>query len=175
LIHPLIVTACFAVAPPWSSADQSQRDDRSATPPVAETKSEGPGDSTYTERRLRGRVVWLANALERRHKIQIVPEAKERVLALETPAGQVYTLVEDARGRAFRTDARLREMNVELLVRQLRGTSMIQVVRVYEITDDHRKQIVDYWCDVCSIATFEKGLCGCCQAENRLRKRPAND
>ena len=119
---------------------------------------------------IRGRVVWLAKALERRYGIQTVPEARERVLALETKKGRLYPLIEDLRGRSFRTDKRLREINVELLVRRHVGSPTVQVIRVHEVRDGD-VYIVDYWCDVCAIVMFEQGPCACCQDDNRIRKR----
>ena len=69
----------------------------------------------YANRTLKGRVVWLNEALERKYGIKTVPEAAERGLALEATDGVLHPLVEDARGRAFRADERLRTMPVVIL------------------------------------------------------------
>jgi hypothetical protein len=66
---------------------------------------------------LRGRVVWLAEAMTRLHGVKTVPEAATRVLALETADGKLYPLAEDIRGRGFRRDERLRQIDLELFVR----------------------------------------------------------
>ncbi len=126
--------------------------------------------ASYVTKAIRGRVVWLAEALTRLHGIKSVPEAKQRVLALETKAGDLHPIVEDIRGRAFRRDERLRQMNVELLVRQYRGSPMVQVVRVFELTDEGKFE-VDYWCEICSIAMFELKECDCCQGPIELRRQ----
>lgn len=120
-----------------------------------------------------GKVVWLAEALKRRYGISVVPEASQRLLALETTDGKILPLVEDARGRSFRKDERLRKMDLELLVRRYEGLSMIRVLRVYEL-QSKKRFIVDYWCDVCAIVMFEDGPCDCCQDHNQLRKRLAD-
>ncbi len=135
-------------------------------------ESQDNREAPYVTNTIRGRVVWLADALTRLHGIQTVPEARDRILALETADGQLYPLVEDVRGRAFRYDKRLREMNVELLVRQHRGSPMVQIVRVFELTDKGRFEI-DYWCEICSIALFELKDCDCCQGPIELRRQPA--
>ena len=70
---------------------------------------------------LRGRVVFLAEAMEKQRASRSVPEAKDRILALETEKGELIPLLEDVRGRAFRRDERLRKMQVELLVRRYRS------------------------------------------------------
>jgi hypothetical protein len=119
---------------------------------------------------LRGRVVWLNDALKRRYGITTVPESKLRVLALETADGELHPLVEDTRGRAFRIDKRLRNTDMELLVRRYEGLPSIQVIRVYAVKKDGKFQL-DYWCDVCAIVMFELGPCDCCQDANRFRER----
>jgi hypothetical protein len=141
---------------------------------VRNSKAAEEPATQFVLERLTGRVVWMAEALNRRHKIQVVPEAAERVLAIETGDGEIQPIIEDVRGRAFRIDPRLRSMDVELLARKYHGTHAIQIVRVYEIVGE-RKYVIDYWCDVCAIAMFEMGSCSCCQAENELRKRSAED
>jgi hypothetical protein len=51
---------------------------------------------------IRGRVVYLAEAFEKRTGIPTVAEAKDRILALQTAKGDLIPLFEDVRGRAFR-------------------------------------------------------------------------
>lgn len=148
------------LAQPTSSADA----------PVASAPSPPPSSETLL---LRGRVVWVAEALERLHGIRTVPEASEHQLALETAAGDLHPLVEDIRGRAFRRDARLRGMDAELLVRRHRGSPLVQVIQVFELTENGRSEL-DYWCEICAIAMFELKACDCCQGPTELRKRPVN-
>ncbi len=119
---------------------------------------------------VRGRVVWLAEAMARLHGAKSVDEAAERGLALETREGHLHPLLEDVRGRAFRVDPRLRRMEVELLVRRYSHTPVLQVLGVAEVTPRGRFEI-DYWCDVCAIAMFELKFCECCQGETELRRR----
>ncbi len=124
----------------------------------------------FTTESLRGRVVFTAEAMARRHGAKSVVEAAERGLALETPDGRLVPLLEDVRGRAFRADERLRHMNVELLVRRYPNTPVVQIVTLYEISADGKFEI-DYWCDVCAIAMFELKTCECCQGDIELRRR----
>lgn len=124
----------------------------------------------FVNKSLRGRVVWLAEALHRLHGIKTVPEAAQRTLALETPDGTLHPLIEDIRGRAFRRDERLRKMKVELLVRQHSGSPLVQVVRAFELTKGGKLEL-DYWCEICSIAMFELKECDCCQGPIELRRR----
>jgi hypothetical protein len=118
----------------------------------------------------RGRVVWLAEAMEKKHGVTGVDEAKDRVIALETGDGRLLPLVEDVRGRAFRKDDRLRKMDLELEARRFEGSPFLQVIRTFEIKDG-RKLELDYWCEICSIALYELKPCDCCQGPLELRRR----
>jgi hypothetical protein len=119
---------------------------------------------------IRGRVVYLHEALEKQHGIRAVDEAKERTLALQAADGTLVPLVEDVRGRAFRADERLRQIDVELLVRRYRGSPAVQIIRVFEVTKDGALEL-DYWCDICAIAMVELKPCDCCQGPTELRRR----
>ena len=164
IVSALCWCAILSVTASCSSATETVQPDLEtavdSAPEVLEHRTES----------LRGQVVWLADALERLLGVKTVPEARERVLALETVEGEIHPIVEDLRGGSFRIDRRLRQMNVELLVRRHRRLPMIQIIRIHEVTEDGIF-LVDYWCDVCSIVMFEDGPCSCCQDRNRLRKR----
>jgi hypothetical protein len=121
---------------------------------------------------IRGRVVYLHEALEKKYGITAVAEAKERTLALQMADGALVPLVEDVRGRAFRVDERLRKAEVELLVRRYTGSPAVQVIRVFEVAKDGKFEL-DYWCDICAIAMFELKACECCQGDTVLRRRRA--
>lgn len=117
---------------------------------------------------LRGRVVWAADALRQVHGVQTVPESHERVLVVQTDDGQLYPLVEDVRGRGIRRDERLRNTPCELLVRKHAGSPFVQVIRFFALREDGKYEL-DYWCDICAIATFEIKPCDCCQGPVELR------
>lgn len=119
---------------------------------------------------LRGKVVWLADALERLHGVRTVPEAHKRILTLETPSGELHPIVEDIRGRAFRRDERLRNLDVEVQARRHRSSPMIQIIRLFEVRDDGLYEL-DYWCEICAIAMFELKACDCCQGPIELRRQ----
>ncbi len=142
-----------------------------------ETKASSTDETSPSTRKpdyetvsLQGRVVWLAEALNRRFGIQTDDDATEAMVALETREGQLYPIVKDTRGRGFHKDERIRNRNVELLVRRFAGSPMIQVIRVY-VLHDEKKYEFDYWCDICSIPMFELKECECCQGPIRMRER----
>lgn len=124
----------------------------------------------YTTESLRGRVVWMADALKDRFGIQTDEDAAEALVALEEPDGPLHPIVKDQRGRCFYTDERLRDIDVELFVRRYQGSPMLQVVRIYTIKSGDKYEL-DYWCDVCSIPMYERKPCECCQGPTRLRER----
>jgi hypothetical protein len=137
-------------------------------PQKSETSSEN--NREFHTELIRGHVVWLAEALKDNFGISTVPEVEEQPLAILSGDGQLFPIVENLRGQAFRKDERLRDMEIEILARRYERQPFIQVLRVYEI-DDGKRYEVDYWCDVCAIVMFETGPCACCQDDNRLRKR----
>lgn len=124
----------------------------------------------YQTKSIRGRVVWMHEAMAKRHGVKTVPEAAQRVLAVETPDGGLIPIVEDKRGRSFRLDKRLRGIDVELLVRQYEGSPFAQVIQIFALKKDGKYE-VDYWCEICAIAMFELKACDCCQADIELRER----
>lgn len=133
-------------------------------------ESSPTSEKNYTSDSIAGKVVWLGDALAERYDIKIDDDAAHAVTALETPVGKLHPIIKDARGRCFYTDERLRDIDVELLVRRYEGSPMVQVVRVYTVKPDGRYEL-DYWCDVCSIAMYELKPCECCQGITRLRER----
>jgi hypothetical protein len=134
----------------------------SGTAPAADP----PGFELET---IRGHVVYLHAAIEKKYGISSAPEARERMLALQTADGSLIPLIEDVRGRAFRVDERLRKLDLELVVRRYEGLPGIQVLRVFEVAKEGLLEL-DYWCDVCSISMVEQKPCECCQAETVLRR-----
>jgi hypothetical protein len=127
----------------------------------------------FTLDAIRGRVVYLGEAMEKRTGAAAVEEAKDRILALENKGGELIPLLEDVRGRAFRRDERLRKMEVELLVRRYAGSPVVQIIRVFEVSKDGLYEI-DYWCDICAIAMYELKDCECCQGPIELRRRKSD-
>lgn len=130
--------------------------------------------SKYTTTSLRGTLVWVADALKDRYGIKSHPDAEKSMIALAAKDGQLYPLVLDTRGRAFQIDEKLREGELELLVRRYEGSPLVQVIRVYRIKPDGKYE-VDYWCDICSISMVIKKPCDCCQQPTRLRERKVDD
>lgn len=120
---------------------------------------------------LTGRVVWLAEALARQGDAQVDADQGTSVAVLEAADGRLWPLMKDARGRGFWLDERLRQREVELLVRRFADLPWIQVIRVYTVRDGERYWF-DYWCDICAIPMFELKACECCQGPIRMRERP---
>lgn len=152
LLAPMAaLLACFSVS-----------DSRSAA------RAENP--SAYRTETLRGHVVFHNAVFEKQTGVPSVPEARQRLLALEIDGGALVPLIEDVRGRAFRRDERLRALHVELVVRRYERSPLVQVIHVFELAQDGRYEL-DYWCEICAIAMFEKKECECCQGPVELRRR----
>ncbi|MCH8922727.1 MAG: hypothetical protein IIA67_06220 [Planctomycetes bacterium] len=126
----------------------------------------------YKSELLRGRVVYLAEAMQRRFGAKTVKEAGQRILALETAKGTLHPIFEDVRGRAFRSDKRLRDREVTLLVRRYDGSPVVQIIRLFAHNKSGLAEL-DYWCDICAIPMFELKPCDCCGGPIRLREQKA--
>ena len=126
----------------------------------------------YQTEVLRGRVVYLAKAMQRRFGAKTVKEAGQRILALETAKGTLHPIFEDVRGRAFRSDKRLRNREVTLLVRRYDGSPVVQIIRLFAHNKSGLVEL-DYWCDICAIPMFELKPCDCCGGPIRLREQKA--
>lgn len=171
----VILLAVLAVLLLWVARPDAaiRADDAAAAAPVsppAATDEQKP----YTTESLRGRVVWLADALERRFGIDVDGDADRFVVALETAEGVLHPLVKDDRGRGFLLDERLRDIDMKLTVRRFPGSPFVQVIQVYTVKPDG-EYLIDYWCDICAIPMYELKECECCQGPIRIRERPVSD
>jgi hypothetical protein len=136
---------------------------------AAEPRSK-PASAPPTNATVRGRIVWLAEALHRRWGVEIDADAAHAQIALETKSGELLAIVKDKRGRGFYVDPQLLKFDYELVVRRFPGTADVQVIRVYTIRKG-KKYELDYWCDICAIPMYELKACECCQGPTRLRER----
>ena len=159
-----------AIDPPTDNAADNAKDAAPAVEGSTVAVEDEKREAKYRNELLHGRVVWLAAALRSRFGITSVPEVAENGLAILTTDGSLVPIVENLRGRAFRKDPRLLEMELELLVRRYEHQPFVQVVKIFEVEGDKRNEI-DYWCDVCAIIMYEYGPCSCCQDQNRLRRQ----
>jgi hypothetical protein len=149
-----------------------QAEDRDAPAVGAEATAPDSSRPPHTTQALRGRVVWLAEALKRRFGISSDEDAAHDQVALETAEGRLFPIVKDARGRAFMKDPRLLDVEMELVVRSYEGSPVVQVIRIYTIKPDGKYEL-DYWCDICAIPMYELKDCECCQGPTRIRERRA--
>ena len=128
----------------------------------------------HTTVTLRGRVVWMAEAMRRLHGAESDADGERAIVALETEDGRLLPILKDTRGRAFHKDPRWMGVPMELVARRYRGSPMLQVVRTYNLKDG-KKYEVDYWCDICAIPMFELKECECCQGPIRIREQLVED
>jgi hypothetical protein len=164
-VAPLVVVLCalglLAAGEGGSKASRQS---------AASAKSSTNKGRAYTTETLRGRVVWLEDALERGFGVSTDPAAAETAVVLETAEGKLVPIVPDVRGRAFAVDPRLRNTDLQLLARRYADAPLIQVIGVYRPKDGVLYEI-DYWCDICAIPMVTLKACECCQGPTRLRER----
>lgn len=155
-------------APPARSklASQAPNSSRAASKKPVEVK-DAP---SYLQQAIRGRAVWLEDALQRRFRLPMDASAAHTQVVLETANGELHPILRDARGRAFHLDERWRDIDLEVLARRYKGSPYLQVIRLYTLKPEGKFEL-DYWCDVCAISLFELKPCDCCQGEIRIRER----
>jgi hypothetical protein len=168
----LIVLMLFAIS------RQGEVDPVDAAPPAAVDKpatvdgqdAKAKPAPKHTTETLRGRIVWLGEALKERYGIEGDADTAQSQIALATTDGRLVPIVKDNRGRGFWIDPRLREFDLELTVRRFEGSPVVQIVRVYSIREGRAYEL-DYWCDTCSIPMYELKDCECCQGPTQFRER----
>ncbi len=176
----LSLVCAFALLAGGARADDAPAAKPSVKPAVKSSddapaaKSAHDDAPTYTTERVRGKVVWLDEALKRLYGISTEPAAAETAVVFEMADGRLWPIVPDTRGRAFAVDERLRDVELELLVRRYDNVPMIQVIRVMRPTSKGLLE-VDYWCDICAIPMYIQKPCECCQGQTRLRERPVEE
>ncbi|MFO0864425.1 MAG: hypothetical protein U0744_07205 [Gemmataceae bacterium] len=118
----------------------------------------------------RGKVVPLADLLAKQN-IKLDADAGPTSLALATDEGRIYPLIKDAGARMFFKDAKLLHRPMVLSGQLAKGSELLQVVTVRSLKDGKLHDVY-YWCDICTIKTFEAGPCDCCGAPMELRETP---
>jgi len=118
-----------------------------------------------------GKVRPLAEVLDK-HGAKLDADAAEHWLALVTDDGKTYPLVKDDGSRMFFKDKTLLDRPMRLTGRVIPKTQMLQVMKVQSYVKGELRDVF-YWCDICSIRTYEPGPCSCCQAPMELREEPA--
>jgi hypothetical protein len=172
-----LVLACLGLL---AGGEAKQAPESTPARPIDESAAKQPAESTatsapatkrpYTTETLRGKVVWLSEALERLYGVATEPAAANSSVVLETPEGHLFPIIPDTRGQSFVVDGRLRDIDLELPVRRYQGVSLVQVIRVLSRRPDGLYEI-DYWCDVCAIPMHILKDCECCQGPTRLREQ----
>jgi hypothetical protein len=117
-----------------------------------------------------GKVQPLAPFLEKQG-VKLDADAAEHLLALVAEDGKVYPLLKDEGCRMFFKDKTLLNRPMRLTGRVVGATQFLQVVSVQSVIKG-KLHDVNYWCDVCSITTYEPGNCPCCGDPTVLKEEP---
>jgi len=121
----------------------------------------------------KGNVVPLDKLLAKQD-VKLDPDAVPYSLVLQTEDGKVYPLVKDAGARMFFKDPRLLNRPMRLTARPVANGSMLQVMNVQSYVKGKINEVY-YWCDICTIRSYENGPCACCLAPVELREVPVKE
>jgi hypothetical protein len=150
----LIIAFAFALSPLLAGHAQNQK----------------PAEKIQT---FKGNIVPLEKLLAKQN-IKLDADAAPYSLALQTEDGKVYPLVKDGGARMFFKDARLLNRPMRLTARPVANGALLQVVNVHSYVKGTLCDVY-YWCDVCTIRTYEDGPCACCLAPVELREVPVKE
>jgi len=148
------IALCFTVVLAWGPAALGVRGQQ------PEFKTE-----YYT-----GKVRPLAELLDK-HGAKLDADAAPHWMALVADDGKVYPLVKDDGSRMFFKDKTLLNRPMRLKAKLIPGTQFLQVVTVQSYLKGQLHDVY-YWCEVCSIRTYEPGDCACCGAPMVLKEVP---
>lgn len=129
----------------------------------------GDGGKAPALKVLEGRVLPVAEVLEKGGG-RLDPDAAPYWLALVTEKGGVHPIFKDAGGRMFFRDPQLLRRPMRITGRFLPG-GFLQCINVHSLKNGKAHEIY-YWCEVCQIKTFQKGVCECCGDPLEFREVP---
>ncbi len=135
--------------------------------PLYLTRAEDNAPPLKTEY-FNGKVMPLADILKKQG-VKLDADAAPTSLALVTDDNKIYPLVKDDGCRMFFKDAQLLNRPMRLTGRLLPGSMLLQVVNVHSLVEGKLHNVY-YWCDICTIKTFEPGICACCGAPMEFRE-----
>jgi hypothetical protein len=126
----------------------------------------------------RGRLVCLLEELKESHRLEIDP-VHEHLLGFrlegKVPDGgfRRYTVLRTKLSEALFVDKRFKGRELRLVGRAL--PSALLEVSKFQWVRDGKLMDVFYWCEICSIKSFDPSLCACCQAPVEFREAPAEE
>jgi len=141
-----------------------------AEPPYQATTNASKSAAAVQEIELRGRVVCLAEEMNRLHQTNL-PARHEHLYGLKTEDGKYYTLLRSKYSEALFSDKRLHEKDLLLKGRLFPNSQIFEPMRLRSI----RKGIVHdlyYYCAICAIDAVAPDVCDCCQGPTELVEQP---
>lgn len=123
---------------------------------------------------LRGRVVCVTEELQQ--SFQLTPDCATRghVYALRTLDDQLHPFLPTDLAAALWLDARVRDRELQITARPFPRTDFVEVIKLQSWRFGKLCDL-DYYCDVCNVATHKPGPCVCCQEPVQFRETPAAD
>ncbi len=126
----------------------------------------------------RGRLVCLLEELKESHKVDVTP-VHEHLLGFrlegKVPQGgfRHYTILRTPLSEALFVDKRFKGRELRLVGRAL-PSALLEVSKFQWVRDGKLIEVY-YWCEICSIKSFDPSLCACCQAPVEFRETPAEE
>lgn len=121
---------------------------------------------------IRGRVVCLAEEMQRRHKVEL-QSGHDHIWGFRTEDGACFTLLRTRYSEAIFLDPELRKKELLLKARRFPGTQILEVTYLHTVRDGVVQDFY-YYCDICSIKSISPEICSCCREPVRPVETPLN-
>lgn len=143
-----------------------------AEPPRETTTNVSRGAQTIQEMELRGKVVCLAEEMNRLHQTNL-PARHEHLYGFKTEDGKYYTLLRSKYSEALFSDKRLLEKDLLLKGRLFPNSQIFEPMRLRSVRNGVVHDLY-YYCAICAIDAVAPDVCDCCQGPTELIEKPLN-
>lgn len=131
-------------------------------------------ESPFQMLKLTGQVVPFREAIEKRLGVRLEGKEADQLLALETEDGRLLTILPTTSSRIFYLDPQMQRRPVRVTARVYEQSDGLQVIDVHTLKDGKLFEVY-YWCGICSIKSYARRPCECCQEPVELREEPIAD
>ena len=122
---------------------------------------------------LRGRVVCLAEEMQRRHQAEL-PTRHEHLWGFRAEDGKFYTLLRSKYSEAIFRDERVRQKELQVKARLFPDTQILELTNIRSVKHGVAQDLY-YYCEVCAIKAVSPEPCACCQGPVVLVEKPLSD
>jgi len=142
----------------------------SGAEPANAKNVDGKAAETTEQTELRGKVVCLAEEMNRLHGASL-PTRHEHIYGFKTEDGKYYTLLRSKYSEALFSDKRLHTKELLLKGRLFPNSQIFEPMRLRSVRNGVVHDLY-YYCAICAIDAVSPDVCDCCQGPTELVEKP---